>query len=432
MNRAQSGLVFLAGSVVGGLALAFLIVAFRPALLPGIAARGGMPAASATAGGDAPAEGNQPGSQSGGGTQGRGATGNPGPAPGPDSGSGTIDANGAAPAAAPGGAMLPGPPSYAPAVQRAAPAVVNIYTARVVTERVPRNPFEDPFGELAPRYRQRVERSLGSGVIVDADGHIVTNHHVIAEADSVRVQLADGRVADAKIVGRDPDTDLALLRIGLDKLPVMPLGRSDQLRVGDVVLAIGNPIGLSQTVTQGIVSATGRGQLGVATFENFIQTDAPINVGNSGGALINAAGELVGINTAVIGKNLGVEGIGFAIPVNLVRGVLKEIIAKGRVVRGWIGVVPEDIDDGQARQLGLARGGVVVTNLYVGSPAQAAGLRPGDLVLAVGGAAVGSSQEVLARIAQAVPGTKIELKVQRGVEVASVAVDVAERPRTRA
>jgi len=430
MNRAQSGLVFLAGSIVGGLALAFLIVAFRPGLLPGI---GAAPAARAPAavsapaalpGGVAPADGVErlaPG----------GAGGNPAavaPGGGPGAAENVVTAAplGVAPVVPPAVA------SYAPAVQRAAPAVVNIYTARVVTERVPRNPFEDPFGELGPRYRQRVERSLGSGVIVDADGHIVTNHHVIADADSVRVQLADGRVADATIVGRDPDTDLALLRIGLRKLPTMPLGRSDLLRVGDIVLAIGNPIGLSQTVTQGIVSATGRGQLGVATFENFIQTDAPINVGNSGGALINAAGELVGINTAVIGKNLGVEGIGFAIPVNLVRGVLEEIIAKGRVVRGWIGVVPEDIDDRQAQQLGLVRGGVVVTNLYVGSPAQAAGLRPGDLVLAIGGAAVASAQEVLARVAQAKPGSKVTLKLQRGNEVTELPVAVTERPRPRA
>ncbi len=423
MNRAQSGLVFLAGSVVGGLALAFLIVAFRPGLLPGIGAVA-APAATSAAPAAAPPAANAPSSgglapaDDGAGVSPAGAL-----PPATDAAARSMPAAGAAP---------PGLPSYAPAVQRAAPAVVNIYTARVVTERVPRNRFEDPFGELGPRYRQRVERSLGSGVIVDGDGHIVTNHHVIADADSVRVQLADGRGAAATVVGRDPDTDLALLRIGLRKLPTMPLGRSDQLRVGDVVLAIGNPIGLSQTVTQGIVSATGRGQLGVATFENFIQTDAPINVGNSGGALINAAGELVGINTAVIGKNLGVEGIGFAIPVNLVRGVLKEIIAQGRVVRGWIGVVPEDIDDGQARQLGLARGGVVVTNLYVGSPAQAAGLRPGDIVLAVAGAEVGSAQEVLARVAQAAPGTKLALKVQRGREVAELAIEVTERPRTRA
>lgn len=430
MNRAQSGLVFLAGSVVGGLALAFLIVAFWPGLLPGFggqaagAAGAGTPATRAAA---ATASGAS--NSRGGGTAAAGAGASPGGVRGPSAEPGSLADEPPSVAAA---TVPPLVTSYAPAVQRAAPAVVNIYTARVVTERVPRNPFEDPFGELAPRYRQRVERSLGSGVIVDATGHIVTNHHVIADADTVRVQLADGRVADATIVGRDPDTDLALLKVGLAKLPVMPLGRSDQLRVGDVVLAIGNPIGLSQTVTQGIVSATGRGQLGVATFENFIQTDAPINVGNSGGALINAAGELVGINTAVIGKNLGVEGIGFAIPVNLVRGVLTEIIAKGRVVRGWIGVVPEDIDDGQARQLGLAHGGVVITNLYVGSPAQDAGLRPGDLVIAVAGAEVASAQEVLARVAQAKPGTRIELRVQRGAEVASLSILVTERPRTRA
>ncbi len=420
MNRAQNGLVFLAGSVVGGLALAFLIVVFRPSLLNGIApTQGSATAATGVAGpGIAAAEPSvaviEGSSVSGIAEGARAAT--------------LGSASGSATAPAPAAPVVA---SYAPAVQRAAPAVVNIYTARVVTERVPRNLFEDPFGELGPRYRQRVERALGSGVIVDADGHIVTNHHVIADADSVRVQLADGRVADAKVVGRDPDTDLALLRIELKKLPTMPLGRSDQLRVGDIVLAIGNPIGLSQTVTQGIVSATGRGQLGVATFESFIQTDAPINVGNSGGALINSAGDLVGINTAVIGKNLGVEGIGFAIPVNLVRGVLEEIIAKGRVVRGWIGVVPEDIDDTQAQQLGLARGGVVVTNLYVGSPAQAAGLRPGDVVLAVGGAEVASAQEVLARVAQAAPGSKLSLKVQRGQGVTELPIAVTERPRTR-
>ena len=244
--------------------------------------------------------------------------------------------------------------SYAEAVQRAAPAVVNIYTARLVTERIPPNAIEELFGDARPRYRQRVEQSLGSGVIVDHAAHVVTNHHVIATADLIRAQLADGRVAEARIVGRDPDTDLAVLKLDLKgNVPVMPLGHSDRLRPGDIVLAIGNPVGLSQTVTQGIVSATGRGQLGVATFENFIQTDAPINVGNSGGALININGELVGINTAVLAKNLGVEGIGFAIPVNLVRGVMSEILTKGRVVRGWIGILPTDIDDIEARRFNL-------------------------------------------------------------------------------
>ena len=190
-------------------------------------------------------------------------------------------------------------PSFADAVARAAPAVVNIYTARVVTERTQTAPLDQLFGDYWPSYRQRVERSLGSGVIVDATGTIVTNQHVIAGADSIRVQLADGRVADAKITGQDPDTDIAILHLAIGNLPAMPMGRSDTLRVGDIVLAIGNPYGLSQTVTQGIVSATGRGQLGLATFENFIQTDAAINLGNSGGALIDANGDLVGINTAV-------------------------------------------------------------------------------------------------------------------------------------
>src|SRR6185437_2607473 len=239
----------------------------------------------------------------------------------------------------------------------------------------------------------------GSGVIVDPEGHIVTNHHVIANADSVRVQLADGLVADAHIVGRDPDTDLAVLKIDLNDLPIAELGRSDQLKVGDVVLAIGNPVGLSQTVTHGIVSATSRQQLGIAALEDFIQTDAPINFGNSGGALVDSSGALIGINTAIVAKNLGVEGISFAIPVNMVRGVLSDIIAHGRVIRGWIGIVPEDVTDEQAAQLGLAQGGVLIANLYVGSPGQQAGLQPGDLIQTIGGADMHSAQDALARIA---------------------------------
>ena len=408
MTRAQNGLVFFAGSIVGGLALAFVIVALRPSLITGIASGSGAantakPELATLATSTAPA------------------------------------VTEAAPTVAP---IAPSVPvrdaegknertSFAEAVQVASPAVVNIYTARVVTERVPRTAIEDFFGDLEPRYRQRVERALGSGVIVDVAGHIVTNHHVIADADSVRVQLADGRVANATVVGRDPDTDLAVLKIALPKLPIMPLGRSDQLRVGDYVLAIGNPIGLSQTVTHGIVSATGRGQLGVATFENFIQTDAPINFGNSGGALIDVHGQLVGINTAVVAKNLGVEGIGFAIPVNLVRGVFAEIISKGRVIRGWIGIVPEDLGDEQATQLGLARGGVLIANLYVGSPAQAAGLQPGDLLLAVNGAEVRSAQDALARLAQSKPGGSVKLLVLRGKTSGTVQVKVTERPRAR-
>ena len=322
--------------------------------------------------------------------------------------------------------------SYAEAVQRAAPAVVNIYTARLVTERIQRNAIEELFGDARPRYRQRLEQSLGSGVIVDAEAHVITNHHVIATADLIRAQLADGRVADARIVGRDPETDLAILQLDLKKnVPVMPLGNSDRVRVGDIVLAIGNPVGLSQTVTQGIVSATGRGQLGVATFENFIQTDAPINVGNSGGALINASGELIGINTAVLAKNLGVEGIGFAIPVNLVGGVMKEILTRGRVVRGWIGIVPADIDQIEARRFNLPQAGVVVAKLYVGSPAAAVGMEPRDIILTVNGAKVGSAQDTLTRIANAKPGTKVRITGIRGSEQFSSEVEVTERPRNR-
>jgi serine protease DegS len=322
--------------------------------------------------------------------------------------------------------------SYAEAVERAAPAVVNIYTARLVTERIQPNAIEELFGDARPRYRQRLEQSLGSGVIVDTEGHVITNHHVIASADLIRALLADGRVADARIVGRDPETDLAILQLNLNKnVPVMPLGHSARVRVGDIVLAIGNPVGLSQTVTQGIVSATGRGQLGVATFENFIQTDAPINVGNSGGALINANGELIGINTAVLAKNLGVEGIGFAIPVDLARGVMKEILEKGRVVRGWIGIVPADIDSTEARRFNLPQAGVVVAKLYVGSPAATVGMEPRDIILTVNGTKVASAQDTLTRIANAKPGSKVKITGLRGAEEFSSVVEVTERPRNR-
>ena len=323
--------------------------------------------------------------------------------------------------------------SYADAVERAAPAVVNIYTARLVTERVQPNAIEELFGDARPRFRQRLEQSLGSGVIVDRAAHVITNHHVIASADLIRAQLADGRIAEARIVGRDPDTDLAILQLNLKgDVPVMPLGHSDKLRVGDVVLAIGNPVGLSQTVTQGIVSATGRGQLGVATYEDFIQTDAPINVGNSGGALINTNGELIGINTAVLAKNLGVEGIGFAIPVNLMRGVMTEILNKGRVVRGWIGILPTDIDDTEAQRFRLAQAGVVVVKLVIGSPAADAGIEPRDIILTVNGVKVQSAQDALTRIANAKPGQKVRVTGIRGTEPFDTVVAVSERPRNPA
>jgi S1-C subfamily serine protease len=302
-----------------------------------------------------------------------------------------------------------------------------------VTERLPGIDLEQLFGAPArPRFRERLQRGLGSGVIVDAAGHIVTNQHVVADSDQINVQLADGRVAKARVVGLDPDTDLAILKIELPRLPVMTLGRSDRLAVGDVVLAIGNPLGLSQTVTHGIVSATGRAQLGVATFENFIQTDAAINVGNSGGALVNANGELIGINTAVLGKNLGAEGIGVAIPVDLVRGVMREILQHGRVIRGWIGIVPEDVPEEYVQQLGLAHAGVVVANLYLNSPALQAGMARGDLIESINAQPVRGAQDALARIASRRPGSRITIAGMRGSQRYSLELAVVEPPRPAA
>jgi len=276
-----------------------------------------------------------------------------------------------------------------------------------------------------------MESALGSGVIVDSAGHVITNNHVIENADTIMVYLADGRVSTATVVGRDPDTDLALLQIKLNNLPVMPFGRSDTLQVGDPVLAIGDPLGLGQTVTHGIVSATGRKSLGVATFENFIQTDAAINAGNSGGALIDASGELIGINTAVLNNtngNMNVEGIGFAIPVNLVRGVMQEILAHGRVIRGWVGILPEDVDDEQAQQLGLARGGVVVANMYRRSPAVQAGLRIGDILTAIDGKPIENSQQALSDVASRAPGSQITVRLLRGRSDITATLHIVERP----
>jgi len=328
-------------------------------------------------------------------------------------------------------------PDYADAVERSAPAVVNVYTERVVRVPSVRNlpaelaPF---FGEMWGSYRERVERSLGSGVVYDGTGHIVTNHHVVEGATQISVQLRDGRVAPARLVGSDRDTDLAVLSVGLERLPRIALGRSDRLRVGEPVLAIGNPLGLGQTVTQGIVSATGRGRLGVATFENFIQTDAAINFGNSGGALINARGELVGINTAVFSRNVGIEGIGFAIPVDLVRGVVDAIVRDGRVVRGWIGIRPRSLSSEESRQFGYPEGAVVVTAIYRGTPAAAEGMQPGDVITEVDGEAVHGAEDLLTRIAARAPGQVARLTVHRGPPFEgqprehSVRIEVIERP----
>jgi serine protease DegS len=414
LHRLGRAVIFLAGSIVGGLALAFIIVFVHPQLLQRPAAVAGKLAPPASA----PAAAIPSGAAA---TLQHSAA--------------ATDSTAAASAAPSGSSAAPlSAESYAVAVRRAAPAVVNISTARLVTEQIGPSALSQLFGDLRPLYRQRVERALGSGVIVDASGHIITNNHVIANADTIMITLADGRATRAVVVGRDPDTDLALLSIKLKDLPVMPLGRSDRLQVGDGVLAIGNPLGLSQTVTHGIVSAIGRNQLGVATFEDFIQTDAAINAGNSGGALINTLGELIGINTAVLGKNsagdISVEGISFAIPVNLARGVMNEILDHGRVIRGWTGIVPEDVGDEQARQLGLPRGGVVITNLYRNSPAVDAGLRIGDIITEVDGQGVHNAQETLARIASRKPGSRVQLELLRGSSNVEATLAVTERPRS--
>jgi len=436
MHRLGRAAIFLAGSIIGGLALAFIIVFVHPQLLQRpIAAAPDAPAA-APAPTPAPAPTLAPAPE----------TATPGVAPasrvagtpeqaadvarGPgiarpvrDSAGESLNATGVA------------PESYAAAVRRAAPAVVNISTARLVTEQIGPTALSQLFGDVRPLYHRRVERALGSGVIADVDGHIITNNHVIANADTIVVTLADGREAQAVVVGRDPDTDLAVLHVKLKGLPVMPFGRSDHLQVGDGVLAIGNPLGLSQTVTHGIVSATGRSQLGVATFEDFIQTDAAINAGNSGGALINTLGDLIGINTAVLGKNTGgdisVEGISFAIPVNLARGVMDEILDHGRVIRGWTGIVPEDVAVEQAQQLGLPRGGVVITNLYRSSPAVDASVHIGDVITKVDGRDVRSAQDALAQIAAKKPGSHVQLHLLRGRSELDTTVAVTERPQSR-
>lgn len=325
--------------------------------------------------------------------------------------------------------------SYAPAVETAAPAVVNIYTAKVITERA--NPLaDDPllsyfFGDRMPaKTRQRVETSLGSGVILSAQGYLLTNHHVIQGADKIQVQLRDGRNAPAQVIGTDPETDLAVLHIDLPDLPAVTLGDSETLRVGDVVLAIGNPFGVGKTVTMGIVSATGRSELGINTFENFIQTDAAINPGNSGGALINTHGHLVGINTAIFSRSGGSQGIGFAIPAALATGVLEQIIEHGHTVRGWLGIEVQPLTPKLVDALELTTSeGVLIAGIKRGGPADLAGLLPGDLITHFNGQETPESRPLRDRITALQPGERIQIRGQRKGEPFELEVLIGERPR---
>ncbi|MDH5178500.1 MAG: Do family serine endopeptidase [Gammaproteobacteria bacterium] len=323
--------------------------------------------------------------------------------------------------------------SYADAVARAQPAVVNIFTQKRIVERT--HPYSnDPmyrffFGDQGAAPRERIENSLGSGVIVSPQGYVITNNHVIANADEIEVALADGRTTRAAVVGTDPETDIALLHIKLDKLPVITLGDSEKLRVGDVVLAIGNPFGVGQTVTSGIVSATGRNMLGINTFENFIQTDAAINPGNSGGALINAWGELIAINTAIFSRSGGSQGIGFAIPISLVKEVMTQIIQHGQVVRGWLGAAIGEINPILAERLGIdPHMGAIVTNLVRNGPADKAGLTRGDIITHINNKPIKHIRELLDIVSQTKPGSVIVIKVYRKGKSFETRATVMQRP----
>lgn len=321
--------------------------------------------------------------------------------------------------------------SFSQAARVAMPAVVSISAQKAAA----RNPHaNDPafkffFGDRGERDEPQV--GLGSGVIVSPEGYLLTNHHVIDGADEVFVQLADGREARAQIVGTDPDTDIAVLKIDLKKLPVMALGDSTQLQVGDPVMAIGNPFNVGQTATSGIVSALGRNQLGLSTFENFIQTDAAINPGNSGGALVDARGALVGINTAIYSESGGSLGIGFAVPIDLARDVMQALVDHGRVVRGWVGVEPRDLTPEITEALGLGSStGVLITGVLQNGPASSAGLQPGDVVTRVGDRAVTSTGELLRAVAGLKPKSKVDISVLRSGKPLTLSVTVAQRPST--
>ena len=306
-----------------------------------------------------------------------------------------------------------GPGSLRAAAKASSGAVVSINASKAAT----RSPnAEDPwfrffFGDQS---RSEPQIGLGSGVIVSPSGYILTNNHVIEGADEIEVSLNDARKAKAKVIGTDPETDLAILKIDLDKLPVIVLGSSESLEIGDQVLAIGNPFGVGQTVTSGIISALGRNQLGINVFENFIQTDAAINPGNSGGALVDTQGRLLGINTAIFSRSGGSLGIGFAIPVSTARQVLDSILKDGQVTRGWIGVEPQELTAELIKTFNLsAKSGVIITGVLQNGPAAAAGIRPGDVITSVGGVPVHSVSELLSAVAALKPGVSASFKLQR-------------------
>ena len=333
-----------------------------------------------------------------------------------------------APSNAPGTVM---PGSMSPAAKSAAPAVVSIATTQVRTSHPLAN---DPWFRFfyGDREDDSPQMGLGSGVIVSPEGYILTNNHVVEGAQEIEVTLSDSRRTTAKVIGTDPDTDLAVLRITLDRLPVIAMGNSDTVQVGDKVLAIGNPFGVGQTVTGGIISALGRNQLGINTFENFIQTDAAINPGNSGGALVDVNGSLLGINTAIYSRSGGNMGIGFAIPVNTARQVLDGLVRNGQVTRGWIGVEPVELNSDLAETFGIKQTeGVIITGVLQNGPAFKAGLKPGDVLLAVGEKDVRNVSELLTLIAAQTPGTAVKMRIKRRNADMTLEVTPAQRPAAK-
>jgi serine protease DegQ len=311
------------------------------------------------------------------------------------------------------------------------PAVVNIFTTKEAKQ--PKNPFtDDPFFRKFFGDQEEKQFSLGSGVVVSSQGYILTNNHVVEAADEIEIALSDGRKASAKLVGTDPETDLAVIKVDMKDLPAITLGRLEHARVGDVVLAIGNPFGVGQTVTMGIVSALGRNHLGINTFENFIQTDAAINPGNSGGALVDANGNLLGINTAIYSRSGGSLGIGFAIPVTTVKTVMDSIISTGQVIRGWIGVEPQDITPELAESFGLKKKtGTIIAGVLKGGPADKAGIKPGDIMVSVEGKPVTDTTDMLNVIAQLTPGNKTRMTVLRKSQEMTLDVIVGKRPKIK-